>query len=75
MWDAAADRDRAGVNIAVINVPAVRVFGVAAAGEGRHTLLKRGPKGESNRPTGWAWNRSGSLRIVHAEKSAVGLGT
>jgi len=42
--DAAADRDRAGVDIAVVNVPAF-LAGVSrsAAGELGHAPLKRGP--------------------------------
>jgi hypothetical protein len=33
--------DRAGVDVAVIDVPAVGTFGVSAAGEGGHGALKR----------------------------------
>jgi hypothetical protein len=37
--------DCADVNIAEIDVPAVLAFGIAAAGEGGHPLLKRGGHG------------------------------
>jgi hypothetical protein len=33
--------DRAGVHVAVIDVPAVLALGISAAGEGLHALLKR----------------------------------
>jgi hypothetical protein len=41
---AGATRDRADVYIAEIDVPAVLAFGIPAAGEFGHALLKRGPK-------------------------------
>ena len=34
-------RDRADVHVTVIDVPAVRAFGISAAGEGGHAPLKR----------------------------------
>jgi hypothetical protein len=42
MWNPGSERNRADVNIAVIDVPAVVAFGIATAGEGGHALLKRG---------------------------------
>jgi hypothetical protein len=43
VWIAGADRDRAGVDIAVIDVPAFLAdFRISAAGEFGHTPLKRG---------------------------------
>ena len=36
-----APRDRPGLNVAVIDVPAIWSFGVPAAGEGGHAALKR----------------------------------
>jgi hypothetical protein len=36
-----APRDRAGVNVAVVDVPAVWAFRVSAAGEGGHAASKR----------------------------------
>jgi hypothetical protein len=36
MWNAGADRDRADVDVSVIDVPAVLAFGIAAAGELGH---------------------------------------
>ncbi len=40
MRNAGADRDRADADITVVDVPAVRAFGVAAAGEGRYADIK-----------------------------------
>jgi hypothetical protein len=40
--NAGADRDRAAMDVAVIDVPAVLAFGISAAGESGHVLLKRG---------------------------------
>jgi hypothetical protein len=42
---AGAERDRTDLHIAIVDVPAIRTFGGAAAGEGGHSLLKRGPGG------------------------------
>jgi hypothetical protein len=42
MRAAGATRDRAGVNIAVIDVPAIWPFRISAAGKGGHVTLKRG---------------------------------
>jgi hypothetical protein len=45
--------DRAGVDIAIVDQPAFLAdFQKATAAELGHALLKRGPKGESNRPIG-----------------------
>ena len=41
MGNAAAHRDSADLHVAVIDVPAVAAFWIAAAGEGGHALLKR----------------------------------
>jgi hypothetical protein len=40
---AGADRDRADVQVTVVDVPAFVDFRIAAAGESGHALLKRGP--------------------------------
>jgi len=40
-WLANTARDRANVNVAEIDVPAILAFGISAAGEGAHGLLKR----------------------------------
>jgi hypothetical protein len=42
-----APRNRPGVNVAVIDVPAVGALGVAAAGEGGHAALKRDRSGQA----------------------------
>jgi hypothetical protein len=38
-----APRNRANVDVAIEDVPAVFAFGISAAGEGGHGLLKRQP--------------------------------
>jgi hypothetical protein len=48
MRNAGAERDRAHVHVAIIDVPAVLAFGIAAAGEGGHTLLKRSAERSAN---------------------------
>jgi hypothetical protein len=40
---AGADRDRADVHAAIVDVPAVRVFGISAASESGHAPLRRSP--------------------------------
>jgi hypothetical protein len=37
--DAGADRDRVDMDVAVIDLPAVLAFGMAAASEGGHTPM------------------------------------
>jgi hypothetical protein len=45
MRNAGAHRDRAGLHVPVIDVPAFLAgMGRSAAGEGGHALLKRGPE-------------------------------
>jgi hypothetical protein len=52
--NAGTDLDRAGVDIATINVPAfLRRIGTTAAGEGGHAALKRSQRAAANRPTDW----------------------
>jgi hypothetical protein len=52
--NAGADLDRAGVDVAPIDVPAfLRRIGIAAAGEGGHAALKRSQRVAANRPTDW----------------------
>jgi hypothetical protein len=52
--NAGADLDRAGVNVAPIDVPAfLRRIGITAAGEGGHAALKRSQRAAANRPTDW----------------------
>jgi hypothetical protein len=50
-WLANTARDRANVNVAEIDVPAILAFGISAAGEGGHALLKRG-RDASGKPLG-----------------------
>jgi hypothetical protein len=40
-WIARSDRDRAHVHVAIVDVPTVVAFGIAAAGECGHAVLKR----------------------------------
>jgi hypothetical protein len=42
------DRDRADMNITIVDVPAIGTFGVRAAGEGGHGPLKRGGRRAAN---------------------------
>jgi hypothetical protein len=59
------DRDRAYLNVTVVDVPSVGAFGVRAAGEGGHALLKRGLIGWANGPRAWVRNRCEPLPIAH----------
>jgi hypothetical protein len=44
---AAADRDRADTDIAVVDVPAIWPFGISPAGESGHAALERGLSGSA----------------------------
>ena len=51
-WNADPLRDRADADVAVIDVPAfILGFGIAAAGEGGHALLKRSGCADAIRPS------------------------
>ena len=54
-------RDRANVNVAEIDVPAVLAFGIPAAGEGGHGLLKRSRDG-GGKPRGLVVPRTRKTR-------------
>jgi hypothetical protein len=54
MWNADADRDRADVDVTVIDVPAIGALKIAAADESNHAILKRGQSRQANRPIDWA---------------------
>ena len=57
-WLANTARDRANVNVAEIDVPAVLAFWILAAGEGGHGLLKRS-RDASGKPLGlWCPERA-----------------
>jgi len=60
--NADADCYRADVHVAIIDVPAVLAFEIAAAGEGGHALLKRGQGRQANRSIGRLEWRSGEKR-------------
>jgi hypothetical protein len=65
---AGAERDRAHVDVAAIDVPVVVAFGVAAAGECGHAPLKR----TADRPTNYQSlgdrNGEGLQRVVAVER-------
>jgi hypothetical protein len=53
------------MHIAVKDVPAFFAgFRIAAAGEGRHALSKRGLGQPANRPMGWGWEKQAPLPIA-----------
>ena len=66
--DTNADRDRSGVDVTVVDVPAVWALWIATAGEFGHAPLKRGPRGLANRPMGWALEWSDTPPIGAVEK-------
>src|SRR5260370_5658561 len=49
--NAGADGDRAGVDVAIIDVPAVLAFWVAAAGEGGHAAIEAPARCQNNTAT------------------------
>jgi hypothetical protein len=52
--NAGTDLDRAGADVAPIDVPAfLRRIGTTAAGEGGHAALKRSQRAAANRPPDW----------------------
>src|ERR1700736_6068246 len=72
MRNAGADRDRADVDIAIVDMPAF-LAGIrrSAAGERGHAPLKRNLISPANRPRGWGWNKRGPLRIADVDKSPM----
>ena len=55
MRNASADRNRADVHVAIVDVPAFLAgIGRSAAGQDGHAPLKRCPERQANCPKGWA---------------------
>src|SRR5260370_35227198 len=57
--NAGADGDRAGVDVAIIDVPAVLAFWVAAAGEGGHGAIEAPARCQNNTATDGACGQPG----------------
>jgi hypothetical protein len=70
---AGALRDRAGVHVAVVDVPAVLALGIAAAGEGGHALLKREHRPSARRYGLWTEVEGPLTHILDGPTTAVSL--
>jgi hypothetical protein len=70
--DAGAERERADVHVAVVDVPAFLAgVMVAAAGEGGHTPLKRDRTELANRSMAWALDLLPVLPVASVENTAT----